>query len=174
MQFWDSEPAKAEFDYEVEKQKFIDNMDYLASMTVEEQTLYKKWVEWNADLPSSMKRKAAMAQYIDQLWSPTDIMNKEQTIQEIDALDPYVEIVADAKESTRWTEVRKLIHTMSFSANPGRNMGPALQSTISLSASDYIEFWCNANDASGSPVFKSNTIFSSTGAGNEFGGWSVA
>tara|TARA_R110001632_G_scaffold90943_3_gene195180 strand:- start:4226 stop:5416 length:1191 start_codon:yes stop_codon:yes gene_type:complete len=131
MQFWDTEPSKPEFDYEVEKQKFIDNMDYLASMTVEEQTLYKKWVEWNADLPSSMKRKAAMAQYIDQLWSPTDIMNKEQTIQEIDALDPYVEIVADAKESTRWTEVRKLIHTMSFSANPGRNIKLYIKDRVS-------------------------------------------
>jgi|TARA_R110000868_G_scaffold164198_1_gene396633 hypothetical protein len=64
--------------------------------------------------------------------------------------------------------------SLNMAANPGRNMGPALQSTISLSASDYIEFWCNANDASGSPVFKSNTIFSSTGAGNEFGGWRVA
>ena len=64
--------------------------------------------------------------------------------------------------------------SVNMAANPGRNMGPALQSTISLSASDYIEFWCNANDASGSPVFKNNTIFSATGAGNEFGGWRVA
>ena len=84
--------------------------------------LYKKWVEYNGDLPSSMKRKAAMAPYIDQLWSPTNIMDKDQTIKEIESLDPYVEIVADSKESTRWTEVRKLIHTMSFSANPGRNV----------------------------------------------------
>ena len=64
--------------------------------------------------------------------------------------------------------------SVNMAANPGRNIGPALQSTISLSASDYIEFWCNANDASGSPVFKNNTVFSATGAGNEFGGWRVA
>ena len=51
-------------------------MDYLSSMSVEEQTLYKKWIEYNGDLQTSMKRKAAMALYIDQLWSPTDIMNK--------------------------------------------------------------------------------------------------
>ena len=64
--------------------------------------------------------------------------------------------------------------SVNMAANPGRNIGPALQSTISLSASDYIEFWCNANDASGSPVFKNNTVFSATGAGNEFGGWRIA
>ena len=35
--------GEAEFDYELEKQKFIDNMDFLKSMSVQEQTLYKKW-----------------------------------------------------------------------------------------------------------------------------------
>src|SRR5210317_294935 len=131
MQFWDTEPAKPEFNYDVEKKKFIENMDYLSSMSVEEQTLYKKWEEWNSDLPTAMKRKAAMAQYIDQLWSPTDIMNKEQTIKEIEELDPYVKIVEDSKESTRWTEIRKLIHTMSFSANPGRNVKLYIKDRVS-------------------------------------------
>jgi len=36
------------------------------------------------------------------LWKPADINNKELTISEIEALDPYVEIVEDdPKESTR-------------------------------------------------------------------------
>ena len=131
MQFWDTEPTKPVFDYDIEKQKFIENMDYLSSMSVEEQTLYKKWDEWNSDLPTSMKRKAAMAQYIDQLWSPTDITNKDQTIKEIEDLDPYVEIVTDSKESTRWTEIRKLIHTMSFTANPGRNVKMYIKDRVS-------------------------------------------
>ena len=43
MSFWDTEPAKPEFVFEDEKQKLIDNMDYLMEMSVEEQTLYKKW-----------------------------------------------------------------------------------------------------------------------------------
>ena len=122
MSFWDTEPAKPTFDYDVEKKKFIDNMDYLSSMSVEEQTLYKKWQEWNSDLASSMKKKASLALHYDSLWMPTDIYNKEQTIKEIEDIDPYVEIVDDPKESTRWTEIRKLIHTMSFDANPGRNV----------------------------------------------------
>ena len=121
--FWDTEPTKPEFNYDVEKKKFIDNLNYLSSMSVEEQTLYKKWQEWNGDLKNTMPKKANIALHYESLWFPTDIYNKELTISEIEALEPYVEIVDDnAKESTRWTEIRKLIHTMEFVANPGRNV----------------------------------------------------
>lgn len=129
--FWDTEPAKPAFDYDVEKGKFIENMDYLSSMPVEEQTLYKKWQEWNYDLATSMKRKAGLALHYDALWMPKDIQNKEQTIKEIEDLEPYVEIVDDPKESTRWTEIRKLIHTMSFDANPGRNVKIYIKDRVS-------------------------------------------
>ena len=129
--FWDTEPAKPAFDYDVEKGKFIENMDYLSSMSVEEQTLYKKWQEWNYDLATSMKRKAGLALHYDALWMPKDIQNKEQTIKEIEDLEPYVEIVDDSKESTRWTEIRKLIHTMSFDANPGRNVKIYIKDRVS-------------------------------------------
>ena len=129
--FLDTEPAKPSFDYDVEKGKFIENMDYLSSMSVEEQTLYKKWQEWNYDLATSMKRKAGLALHYDALWMPKDIQNKEQTIKEIEDLEPYVEIVDDSKESTRWTEIRKLIHTMSFDANPGRNVKIYIKDRVS-------------------------------------------
>ena len=125
MKFWDTgeETNTATFDYDVMKRKFIENLDYLKEMSVEEQTLYKKWIEWNADRVTHMKRLPALQSYYDSLWKPADINNKELTISEIEQLDPYVEIVEDdAKESTRWTEIRKLIHTMEFSANPGRNV----------------------------------------------------
>jgi len=129
--FWDTEPAKPKFNYDVEKGKFIENMNYLSSMSVEEQTLYKKWQEWNYDLATSMKRKAGLALHYDALWMPIDIYNKEQTIKEIELLEPYVEIVDDPKESTRWTEIRKLIHTMSFDANPGRNVKIYIKDRVS-------------------------------------------
>ena len=131
MNFWDTEPAKPEFVFEDEKRKLIENMDYLSSMPVEEQTLYKKWQEWNYDLATSMKRKAGLALHYDALWMPKDIQNKEQTIKEIEDLEPYVEIVDDSKESTRWTEIRKLIHTMSFDANPGRNVKIYIKDRVS-------------------------------------------
>jgi hypothetical protein len=125
MKFWDSgEETNTEvFDYDVMKTKFIENLDYLRTMSVEEQTLYKKWMEWNEDLIGNMKKLPVLQSHYDSLWKPTDIMNKELTIAEIEAIDPYVDIVDDnAKESTRWTEIRRLIHTMEFQANPGRNV----------------------------------------------------
>ena len=126
MKFWDTgtEIKKTDaFDFERNKKELIENLDYLFKMSVEEQTLYKKWVEWNQDLHASMMRLPALQSYYDILWEPTDINNKELTIKEINALEPYVEIIDDdPKQSTRWTEIRRLIHTMGFTANPGRNV----------------------------------------------------
>ena len=95
-------------------------MDYLASMTVEEQTLYKKWVELQE--PNMIRDKSNISELYDTQWMPKDINNLEQTIKEIEELDPYVEIVEDKDEATKWTLLRKMIHTMSWTANPGRNV----------------------------------------------------
>ena len=120
MSFWETEPQKPVFDFESEKRKLIENMDYLMTMSVQEQTLYKKWVELQE--PTMIQAKAQIASYYDSQWKPTDINNKELTIKEIESLDPYVEIVEDPKESTKWAAVRRMIHTMDFTANPGRNV----------------------------------------------------
>ena len=122
MQFWDTEPAKPVFDYDVEKKRFIDNMEYLSTMPVEEQTLYKKWQEWNSDLPKSMARKPSLAKSFDMIWTPTDIYNKELTIKEIEELEPYVELITDSSGTAKWTDIRKCISSMEFTANPGRNI----------------------------------------------------
>jgi hypothetical protein len=120
MSFWDTEPQKPVFDFELEKVKLKENMDYLMTMSVQEQTLYKKWVELQE--PTMIQAKSQIASYYDLQWKPTDINNKELTIKEIESLDPYVEIVDDPKESTKWAAVRRMIHTMDFTANPGRNV----------------------------------------------------
>ena len=120
MSFWDTEPQKPVFDFELEKAKLKENMDYLMTMSVQEQTLYKKWVELQE--PNMIQAKSQIASYYDTQWKPTDINNKELTIKEIELLDPYVEIVDDPKESTKWAAVRRMIHTMDFTANPGRNV----------------------------------------------------
>jgi hypothetical protein len=120
MSFWDTEPQKPVFDFESEKAKLKENMDYLMTMSVQEQTLYKKWVELQE--PTMIQAKAQIASYYDSQWKPTNINNKELTIKEIESLDPYVEIVDDPKESTKWAAVRRMIHTMDFTANPGRNV----------------------------------------------------
>jgi len=120
MSFWDTEPQKPVFDFELEKAKLKENMDYLMTMSVQEQTLYKKWVELQE--PTMIQAKSQIASYYDLQWKPTDINNKELTIKEIESLDPYVEIIDDPKESTKWAAVRRMIHTMDFTANPGRNV----------------------------------------------------
>lgn len=107
-----------EFDFELNKQKFIENLDYLKTMSVEESTLYKKWQEFNKDVEKSRQWATQIDTIRNKLWTPTDIYNKELTIQEIQNLDPIIEFTKDASE---WTLVRKLIHTMDWNANPGRN-----------------------------------------------------
>ena len=124
MKFWDTgeEPKKEGFDFEREKAALIANLDYLFAMSVQEQTLYKKWLEWNVDLHSSMKLLPALHQQYDKIWKPKDIFDKEGTIAEIQAMQPYVEIVDEGEEATKWTYMRKLISSMEFTPNPGRNV----------------------------------------------------
>ena len=112
------------FDFDAERKKFIDNLDYLKSMSVQEQTLYKKWQEFNADVYSMTQKASKFPKIEKSIWMPADINNKEQTIKEIEALEPYVEMLeqGNAKDNETWTLVRRLIHTMEFTANPGRNM----------------------------------------------------
>jgi hypothetical protein len=118
--FWDSNIENGgEFVFEANKEKLIKNLDMLSEMPVEEQTLYKKWQEFNSDLHSSMMKLPSLQQHYDKIWKPTDIFNKELTISEIQNMQPYVELVDDV---SKWTEVRKLISSMEFTANPGRNL----------------------------------------------------
>ena len=111
-----------EFNFDKEKENFINNLDMLKSMSVQEQTLYKKWLEFNNTETTRQKfiknyQKADIL--YNQIWKPTDITNKELTISEIEALDPIVEI---AETPETWTLLRTLISSMEFTANPGRNI----------------------------------------------------
>jgi hypothetical protein len=111
-----------EFNFDKEKENFIDNLDMLKSMSVQEQTLYKKWLEFNKNETIRQKfiRNYSKADILyNQIWRPTDITNKELTISEIEALDPIVEL---AESNKTWTLLRTLISSMEFTANPGRNI----------------------------------------------------
>ena len=44
-----------EFNFDKEKELFIENLDMLKSMSVQEQTLYKKWLEFNNDEKTRQK-----------------------------------------------------------------------------------------------------------------------
>lgn len=120
MEFWDTTGAPEEFNFEKEKQKLKDNLDYLINMSVEESTLYKKWKELQD--PAMIAQKYNISNLYDWQWSPTDIYNKEQTLKEIDEMDPYIDIVEDGDGATKWSNIRKMIHTMDWTPNPGRNI----------------------------------------------------
>ena len=115
------ETKENDFNFDEMKQKLIDNLDMLKEMTVQEQTLYKKWQEMNKGGKMS-KIKKKLFSYKDNLWKPTDIMDPYQTVEEIEALDPYVVLAEPGKGVTEWVNYRKLIHTMEWVANPGRNI----------------------------------------------------
>ena len=117
MKFWDT--TIDTFDFDKSRSELISNLDMISAMDVKEQTLYKKWVEFNEDLHTSYSRLSVLQSYYDKLWAPTDLNDYNQTIKEIAELEPIVEI---SEDTTTWTDIRRLIHTMDFTANPGRNI----------------------------------------------------
>ena len=85
MKFWDIQTDT--FDFDKSKSELISNLDYILGMSVEEQTLYKKWIELNEDLHSNYANLPAFASHYNTIWKPTDIFNKELTISEIEKLE---------------------------------------------------------------------------------------
>ena len=144
--------GEAEFDYELEKQKFIDNMDFLKSMSVQEQTLYKKWQEFNKD-EKLMSQITSLDVISNQLWKPTDINKLEQTIQEINDMEPIVEYTQD---NAKWTLLRQGISSMEFVANPGRNIKFYVKDKVS---NKYLGVICMGSDVT------------SLGSRDEYIGW---
>ena len=80
-----------EFDFKTEKQNFVDNLNMLKQLSVQESTLYKKWQEFNKD-EYKMRTKAHKFDTIEsKLWKPTDIYDYDLTIKEIESIEPIVE-----------------------------------------------------------------------------------
>ena len=105
-----------EFDYEGNKKKLIDNLNYLKSMSVEEQTFYKKWIELQE--LTHYSDKAAIAK--NKIWTPTDLNNEKKTIAEIESINPTVVHVTNDALDTEWVMLRTFVHTMAYDQTPGR------------------------------------------------------
>jgi len=104
------------FDYEIEKKKFIDNLEKLKSMSVQEHTLYKKWIEcrdYKNRYDSAFNTKF-------KIWKPTDILDKSKTIEEIQNLKPVLRHVSLEHEESDWLNLRLFVSSFEFDANPGR------------------------------------------------------
>lgn len=100
------------------KKRFIENMDMLQGMPVEEQTLYKKYKEVQANYRSKVDPSRVTKAKI---WTPTDIMNKQTTIREIEEMQPrIIPVKQGSAEDTDWLMLRVFTSTFQFDQNPGR------------------------------------------------------
>ena len=107
------------FDFHKDKESLIKHMASLKTQGVEESTLYKKWVELKQ--LDNTKEVVFTGALMGRLWTPTDIFDKERTIEEIDNIKPQVVI---CKEGTTdyndWKYLRMLISSFEFSIGIGR------------------------------------------------------
>ena len=107
------------FDFKKDKESFIEHMDALKVQDVQEATLYKKWVELKQF--DNTKDVVATGLVKSMLWAPTDIFDKEKTIEEINNLKPQIIICEEGTQFyDMWKYLRLLIHTMEFSIGIGR------------------------------------------------------
>ncbi len=105
-----------EFDFEAERKKFIDNIDFLKSMSVEEATFYKKYEEVQSYQQFISKSSVVKAK----IWTPADINNEQVTLKEIDDMNPTIIHVETDQQEFDWLMLRVFCHTMEFSQTPGR------------------------------------------------------
>ena len=78
---------ETEFNFDREKELFIENLDMLKAMSVQEQTLYKKWLEFNNNEKTRQRfiKNYGKAEILyNKIWKPTDIYNESLTISEIE------------------------------------------------------------------------------------------
>lgn len=106
------------FDYEKEKNNFINHMNTLKTMSVQESVFYKKWME-----VKNYREFASKADEVKcKIWTPTDISNKEQTVFEIENLKPRIFYVEPTNKAHMldWLMLRIFCHTMAYDQTPGR------------------------------------------------------
>ena len=107
------------FDFHKDREDFIKHMNSLKTQGVEESTLYKKWVELKQ--LDNTKEVVSTGALMGRLWTPTDIFDKERTIEEIDNLKPQIVICKDGTtDYDDWKYLRMLISSFEFSIGIGR------------------------------------------------------
>jgi hypothetical protein len=104
------------FDFEENKKKMIDDLNWLKSLSVEEFTFRKKYEEIQL-INKDVRQFHTIAKA--RIWAPTDINNEELTIEEINALRPKVVVVTESQEKL-WTTLRIYCSTAEYNQAPGR------------------------------------------------------
>ena len=72
------------FDFDTNKKKLVDNLNFLKEMSVEEQTFYKKWLEVQNYRDFANKLNVIKAR----IWRPTNFNDESLTIKEIENCQP--------------------------------------------------------------------------------------
>jgi len=112
--FFDMEPTTVD----TLREKFRLHMDMLKTQDVRQHTLYKKWKEVQGYQKWINKSEITKAK----IWTPTDITNVDQTVEEIEALQPHIEYLDPTNEQlmNAWLMLRVFVSSMRFDQNPGR------------------------------------------------------
>lgn len=104
------------FNFQKESKKLRSNLDFLKNLSVQEHTLYKKWVE-----TQTFQEKFNSSNYTKRkIWSPTDIEDAELTMMELNDLKPKIILAEEGYYLDQWINLRLFVHTMPYDQNPGR------------------------------------------------------
>lgn len=105
------------FNFEENKKKLIDDLNWLVKLSVEEFTFRKKWEEIQL-LNDYIKGFDTQAKAC--IWSPTDLNNEELTIKEINNLRPKAVVVDSEETEHLWTTLRYYCSSAEYNQAPGR------------------------------------------------------
>lgn len=108
------------FEFENEKKKLIENLDYFKNLKdVKEFNLRKKWEEIQS------VKSVPVYSNLDEpvkfmIWKPEDIFNEELTIGEISKLQPRLKLVRNEIDMNIWDTLRYFVHSAEYNQPPGR------------------------------------------------------
>lgn len=109
------------------REKIIDELTTLSSMSVEEYTLFKKWIEinkkypienvdpnpWFTSTPAPPYPEIKIVR--SEIWIP-------ESPEDYKKLDPYVVLCSDSNQTRKWNILRTFICTLENNSNIGRNL----------------------------------------------------
>lgn len=106
--------------YQKKKDEIIEHLEYLKQMNVEQYLLYKKYEEIEALNKKYTEKDYAKVE--KKLWKPSSPLSVMDTLEDVESVDPILEVVSDDASQKEFTILRKMIHTMSYDVNPGRHI----------------------------------------------------
>lgn len=113
------EGENIEWDFDSKKREFIDHMNFLKEMDVQESTLYKKWKQVRS--LNNTKDIVNTGIVKNSLWLPSDILDEQKTIQEIKNIRPVLQFVeVGTSEFEEWNYLRHMVHSAESTVGVGR------------------------------------------------------